>query len=171
MSMKKHTSNSAFTLIELLASIVVMSIISVTLLPVIGAASDGYASSRAVRSSTERAGFALDRITRIARQAPIGSGDVGVGITSASSNSIEYADGSGVQLVGSTLEMLVLGASPVPLCFDVDSFSIDYYADDGITSTSLTPTLTHRFVFTIVTQGVELSVLVHPRVWVGQEAP
>lgn len=161
---------SGFTLLEMLAAILVMSIISATLTPVISAAADSYAVARQARSSTERAGFALDRITRIVRQAPIGASDTGVGITAASTNSIEFSDGSGIQLIGTTLEMLVAGDNPVPLCSNVEAFSVQYLGDDGVANTFLTPSLTHRFVFTITTEGIEMCVLAHPRVWIGQEA-
>ena len=160
--------NHGFTLLELLASIIVMSIISVTLMPVIGAASESFAVARQVRSSTERAGFALDRVTRVIRQAPIGAGDVGVGVTSATSNSVIFADGTGFQLVGSTLEMLVVGDDPVPLCLDVDAFEVEYLGDDGVANTANAPATTHRFMVTIETDGIEMSTLVHPRVWIGQ---
>ncbi len=159
-----------FTLLELVAAIMVMSIIAATIMPVIQAALESYTVARQVRSSTERAGFALDRITRIVRQAPIGNNDTGIGITTATANSIEFSDGTGVQLVGTTLEMLVPGEQPVPLCFDVESLLVQYFADDGVTTTHLTPETSHRIVFTILTQGVEMSVLVHPRVWIGQGA-
>lgn len=171
MASYSNPSRRAFTLIELLAAITVMSIISVTLMPVISSATESYIVSRQIRSSTERAGFALDRITRIARQAPIGAGDSGVGIQTAGVDSVEFTDGTGVRLLGTTLEMLVPGRNPVPLCFDVSSFAIQYLADDGLTNTSLSPTLTHRLVFTIATENVELAVLVHPRVWIGQVGP
>lgn len=161
-------SNLGFTLLEMLAAIVVMSIISVTLMPVLGGASESYAVAREVRSSTERAAFALDRITRVVRKAPIGAADTGVGITSATVSSIEFSDGTGFQLVGTTLEMLVPSSTPVPLCFNVDSFVVQYTGDDGVSDALLTPTLTHRFTFTIETSNVQLAVVVHPRVWIGQ---
>ncbi len=169
MGIHQNQSRTGFTLLEMLAAILVMSIIAATLMPVIGAASDSYAVARQARSSTERAGFALDRITRIARQAPIGALDTGIGITTATTDSIEFSDGSGVQLLGTTLEMLVAGDDPVPLCSYVESFSVQYLGDDGVSNTILTPSLTRRFVFSITTQGIEMTVLAHPRVWIGQE--
>jgi len=165
---QSHPKSRGFTLLELLAAVVVMSIISVTLMPVIGGASESYVAARDVRQSTESVALALDRITRIVRKAPIGAGYTGVDVTSSSTSSVVFSDGSGVQLSGSTLEMPVPGASPAPLCFNVDSFTVDFIGEDGVTDTSLTPTQTHRFGFTIVSNGVEMSVIVHPRVWIGQ---
>lgn len=169
--MKTDTQiHHGFTLLELLASIIVMSIISVTLMPVIGAASESFAVARQVRSSTERAGFALDRVTRVIRQAPIGADNTGVGVSSATASSLTFSDGTGFQLIGSTLEMLVVGNDPVPLCLDVDEFQVLYIGDDGVTNTVNTPTITHRFMVRVETDGIELTTVVHPRVWIGQES-
>jgi len=158
-----------FTILELLAAIVVMSIISVTLMPVMSAASESYTVSRQARSSTERAGFAIDRILRIIREAPIGTDNSGVGITTSTSSSVEFTDGSGLQLTGTTLEMLVPGSSPVPLCFDMESFEIQYLAEDGITSSAIAPSTTHRFAIILTTDNVTMSAVAFPRVWIGQE--
>jgi len=168
---RNSTQHSGFTLIELLAAIVVMSVISATIMPVIASASDSYVVARQVRSTTEHAAFALDRVTRITRQAPIGANDSGVDVTSALSSAIEFGDGTGVQLLGTTLEMLVPGENAVPLCFDVESFTIEYLGDDGVTNTAQTPELTQRFAYSIVVDGVTLKVLALPRIWIGQEAP
>ncbi len=169
--MKTDTQiHHGFTLLELLASIIVMSIISVTLMPVIGAASESFAVARQVRSSTERAGFALDRVTRVIRQAPIGANNTGVGVSSATASSLTFSDGTGFQLIGTTLEMLVVGNDPVPLCLDVDEFQVVYIGDDGVSNTVNTPTTTHRFMVRVETDGIELTTVVHPRVWIGQES-
>ena len=171
MRRSKTINRVGFTLLELLAAVVVMSIISVTLMPVIASASDSYVVARQVRGSTERAAFALDRMTRVIRQAPIGEDETGVGILSSTASSVEFTDGSGFQLIGTTLELLVPGEDAVPLCVEVDSFEIRYIGDDGVTDVRLTPGLTHRFEIEIETQGVVMSVLAHPRVWIGQEDP
>ena len=165
---RSRMNQSGFTLLELLAAVVVMSVLSVTLMPIIGGASESYVSARDVRTSTESVGSALDRITRIVRKAPIGSGNTGVDVTSSSATTLAFSDGTGVQLVGTTLEMLVPGGTPVPLCFNVDSFVIDFIGEDGVTDTALTPNQTHRFGFTVLSANVEMSVIVHPRVWIGQ---
>ena len=157
-----------FTLLELLASVVVMSIISVVLMPVIASASDSYVVARQVRGATERAAFALDRVSRIVREAPIGDAESGVGITGATERSVVFSDGSGVQLVGTTLEMLVPGSNAVPLCLDVQSFTVNFIGADGMTDVRQNPTTTHRIGIVIETDGVTMSILAHPRVWIGQ---
>lgn len=161
---------NGFTLLELLAAVVVMAIISVVLTPVMLAASDSYIVARQVRSDTERLAFALDRITRIVRQAPIGESESGVGVASASATQLVFTDGTGIQLTGDTLELLDTSGAAVPLCRGVEALTIAYTGADGLTSTLATPQNTHRFSFTLASGGARLSVVVHPRIWIGQEA-
>ncbi len=159
----------AFTLLELVAAILVMSIISVTIFPVIHSASESFISARQARSSTEQAAFALDRIVRVIRQAPIGTDESGVGITASTSSSLTLSDGNGFQLTSSTLELLVPGSSPVPLCKDVDTLELTLLKDDGTQGALDSIQDAHRIHVRLVVESVELEVVVHPRVWIGQE--
>lgn len=164
-----YTSRAAFTLLELLAAVVVMSIIAAVIAPVVATASESYTVTREVRSSTERVAYALDRVTRMVRQAPIGEDDSGVGVATATSTTLIFTDGSGLALDGDTLEMVLPTGETAPLCTEVESFEIRYLDRDGTTDVMATPERTHRFSITIRSGGAELSVLVHPRVWIGQE--
>ena len=157
-----------FTLLELLAAILVMSVISAVVLPVISSASDAYTTTRDVRNNTERMGFALDRITRIIRQAPIGDGESGVGIQTATRESLVFSDGTGFDLNGTDLRMRVPNQTPAILCSDVHELSIQYLHTDGVTSTLGTPASTHRIVVTLTSGELQLSTVAHPRVWIGQ---
>ena len=168
MSQATPRIRRAFTLLEVVAAIVVMSVISAVLMPVITSAADSYTVARDVRARTERVGYALDRLTRVVRQAPIGSGNLGVGVVSASETSVEFSDGTGFQLNDNTIEMLVPGAAPQPLCRQVETLEILYLEDDGVTSSIASPTNTHRFVISITSGNLEMSVVIHPRVWIGQ---
>ena len=158
----------AFTLLELLAAVVVMSIISAVLVPVITAASDSYATTREVRSTTERVAFALDRITRVIREAPIGPSDTGIGVTSASASGIELSDGTGFTLVGSRIELLVPGQSNAPLATEIDAMTISYFGDDGIANTISNPSESRRIAVQIQSGDVIMSVVIFPRIWIGQ---
>jgi len=168
MRRSKYANLHAFTLLELMAAIVVMSIISVVLLPVLTSASESYTTTREVRARTEHMAFALDRIARMIRQAPIGADDSGVGIQTATANSVVFADGTGIELSSGQLELVVPGESNALLCDGVDSLSIQYFANDGITSTLATPTDTHRISVTLTSGQLTMSVVAHPRVWIGQ---
>lgn len=165
-----HTpTRHGFTLLELLAAILVMSIISAVVLPVIMSASESYTTTRDVRTRTERMGYALDRITRMIRQAPIGVGDTGVGIQSATSESLVFTDGTGFDLSGNVLRMRVPNENPATLCDDIDAIEVVYLDSDGVTSTLGTPADTHRVVVTLTSGNLQMSTVAHPRVWIGQE--
>lgn len=169
MRIPNRPTRPAFTLLELMAAVVVMSIIAAVLLPIVATSSEAYTQTRRVRSDTERVAFALDRITRIVRQAPIGESGSGVGVDSATATGLAFTDGTGFELNGTTLEMLVPTGGRSPLCTGVETMSIDYLADDPATDMIDTPTRTRRFVVTIRAGQVEMRVLIHPRVWIGQE--
>lgn len=169
--MSSHSNHlvRGFTLLELLAAVLVMSVISAVLLPVITSASESYTTTRDVRNRTEKVANALDRVSRMIREAPIGEGDVGIGISQATASAIEFSDGNGFQLESSRLMLLVPNVGSVLLCSNVDEVVVQYLAEDGITSTMTNPTSTHRFVVTITSGQLEMSTVVHPRVWIGQE--
>lgn len=164
------TPMRGFTLLEVLAAVLVMGVIGAVVLPVVTTASESYTVTREVRNSTERVAFALDRVSRIVRQAPIGADDTGLGVQSASASSLEFTDGTGFRVEAGDLVMLVPGEDAALLCPDVDSIEITYLAADGQTNTLVTPTETHRVVVSVVVDQLRMSVIAHPRVWIGQEA-
>lgn len=169
MILNMSSSRRAFTLLELLAAVLVMSVISAVLLPVISSASESYTTTRDVRTRTERVALALDRISRLIREAPVGDGDSGIGVTQATSSSLEFTDGNGFLLENGSLMLLVPDMYPVILCDDVDDVVVQYLGDDGVVNTIAAPGSTHRFVVTVTSDQLEMSVIVHPRVWIGQE--
>ncbi len=162
-------SKRGFTLLELLAAVLVMSIISVVLLPVISSASESYTTTRDIRTRTEHVANALDRISRMIREAPIGEGDSGIGVSQATSSTLEFSDGNGFYLENRRIMLLIPDMNPVPLCSDVDDVVVQYLGDDGVVNTIASPGSTHRFVVTVTSGQLEMSVIVHPRVWIGQE--
>ena len=168
MRQKQAQYQHGFTLLELLVSVVLMGVIGSVLLPVVSSASDSYTTTREVRNATERMAFALDRMSRMVRQAPIGADDEGVGIRMATASSIEFTDGSGFRLESNQILMLVPGGSPVLLCDDIDQLQITLIGADGVTSTVASPQNTHRVVVMAQTGSLRMSVVAHPRVWIGQ---
>ncbi len=168
MSMNKDTTRNAFTLLELLAAIVVMAVISVVVLPVLSSASESYSTTRDIRSRTEHLAFALDRVTRMIRQAPIGTGGTGVGIQSAGTTSLIFTDGTGFELNSGKLEMIVPGEPNALLCEQVDAMEVLYLQADGVSSALAAPQQAHRIVVTLTSGQLEMSVVAHPRVWIGQ---
>lgn len=169
MSMNHGTSRRAFTMLEMIAAVIVMSIIAAVITPVISSASEHYTTTRQIRTQTEQMAFAVDRMARMLRQAPIGSGGSGVGISSATASSITFSDGTGFLLDSGRIEMLVPGQSNALLCPDIDTMIIEYLASNGVTSTLATPELTHRVAVTLTSGDLRMSILIFPRVWIGQE--
>jgi prepilin-type N-terminal cleavage/methylation domain-containing protein len=168
MNRRVQRFRSGFTLLELMASVLIMGVISAVLLPVISASSDAYTVTREIRANTENMAFAIDRIARIIREAPIGTDSTGLGVQTATVSTITFTDGTGFELDTDGIMMLVPGESPTLLCPDVDSIQIQYFASDGVTSTLVTPTETHRIVVTITTGQLQMSIVAFPRVWFGQ---
>jgi len=161
--------SSGFTLLELTAAVMVMAVIAGIIAPVILSASESYATARDVRGSTERVAYAMDRVTRLIRQAPIAVNQSGVGVHSASASELIFTDGRGLRLDAGTLEMIDTTGGSFPLCRHVEAFSIEYFGADGVSDTQATPDRTSRLVVTLRSGGAELTVIVHPRIWIGQE--
>ncbi len=155
------------TLLELVASILIMSVISASVFPVIASAADAYASATRARKDTERIAFALERCIRLLREAegttPVG----GLDITTAQTDRIVFADGRGLSLSGTDLYYLESGQPDSPLCRDVTLFRIDYISDDGIKDAIGDPTTTQRFNITLTTGGMTLTGSAFARARIG----
>jgi type II secretory pathway pseudopilin PulG len=145
-----------FTLVEATAAIIIISSISACIVPVIFSAADAYANTAAVRRSSEKGAYAMERIIRMLRDAPAGGARGTLDITIAASNKIRFSDGHGAEVSGSTLNLRAADGTLSPLCDNITTFTIDFLANDGVTSTLATPTTTQRFNVTIVTDGFEL---------------
>jgi len=161
------TNERGLTILELMASITIMGVIAVAIMPVIASAADAYASATQTRQETERIAFALDRCVRVLREAtgtdPIGSLD----IAGAASDRIVFADGRGLALSGTDLVYLETGQADAPLCRDVTVFQIDYLASDGVTDTLGTPGDTQRFNITLTSSGMTLTGSAFARARIG----
>ncbi len=155
------------TLLELVASILIMSVISVAVLPVIASAADGYASATNTRHDTERIAFALERCIRLLREAsgtdPVG----GLDIAAATSDRIVFGDGRGLSLSGSDLLFLESGQPDSPLCRDVTLFRIDYIGGDGVSDTIAAPATTQRFNITLTSGDITLTGSAFARARIG----
>lgn len=152
----------AFTLVEVMVSVVVLGVIAAVTLPVVSGVTNSYAAAADVREKTERVAFAMDRCLRLLRECPAGADASAVSITSASPSAVVLGDGRGLQLSGTDL-LLLSGSSTSPLCRNVTAFVITYRGTDGTTSTQGTPGSTHCFDVSITADGVTLSGSAFPR--------
>lgn len=146
----------AFTLVELTVTVVVMGVIGAMLIPVIHGAADAYGSAVSTRQTGERVAYAMERMLRMFRDAPLGLSDGTVGVTMATESRVVYSDGRELHLDADGTLMIIEGGVAAPLCRGVEVFVIQYIASDGTTSTLSNPTLTQRFNVTLRAGGFEL---------------
>lgn len=165
-----HSSRRAMgmTLVEMMASIVVLSVVGATTLPLLFVAGDSLADATQTRRSAEHAAFAMDRTIRLLREAPEGATRGTLAISSASPSSVRFGDGRGIELTGSTLYLYDSAGTRAVLCEDVRTFTLGYLAKDGTTSTLATPATTQRFTISMNVGGMELGSAAFARVRIGQ---
>lgn len=154
----------AFTLVELVATMVVVSVLAAASAPLILRAADAYADASSQRESAERLGLAMDRAVRMLREAPgVPADPDAVDIAAAEAQRVELGDGASLELVGSTLRLTTSDGQTAPLARNVASFNLEYLGDDGETDTSDEPQSTRRINITIGVDGMELRASVFLR--------
>lgn len=157
MNSPSPISRAAFTLVEVLAVIVIVGAVASATAPIILALSDSYATARDQRIAADTAGAAMERIVRLVREAPetiAGSG--APDITAASATTIEFASGERVELTGTTLWLTVPGEAASPLASGVSVFNLSFLGHDGVTNTMASPQSTQRVDVRFVVNGLEL---------------
>lgn len=146
----------AFTLVELMGSLVIVGAVAGVCAPVIMAVSEAFTRASEQREALERASFAIERVVRALRDAP-GAPGGGAGIVAASGTGVTLLDGAVIELVGTTLRMSASGgAQPSPLCQDVSALSLVYLGADGATDTRTSPGATRRVEVTLTVNGAAL---------------
>lgn len=152
---------TGFSLLELVATMLVLSIVSVVLAPVITSATDSYATAREGRDISDETAFALATIVRVWREAP--SGDVErLAIIAADTRSVEFGDGTGLRLNAGTLERIEADGA-FPVVRRVDDLRFDYVGADGRTAADQ-PSQAHRIHITLTVRGFTMTAVAFPRV-------
>lgn len=163
-------SRRAFTLVELLGVIVIFATLAAVISPAILEAAGAHRRAAQQRDAAARAGYALERITRLLRETPPAvAGEPAPGISAAGAQSITLLGGAEVELMGSTLWLTPEGGAAAPLCAGVDAFALDYLGADGVTDTIAAAQATQRIGVRLVVDGFELRTLVFLRVAEGLE--
>ena len=152
------------TLLEMICAITVLSVIAVTVLPVINGAAENQYSAISMRRQAESAGFAMDRVVRVLRDVPLAAGAKKANITAGSATGITLSDGRAFSLSGTDLYYND-GTTNAVLCRNVTTFAITYLGDDGVTSTLSDLMNTHRFNVQIVVGDIDLRGSAYARVW------
>ena len=162
---RRHAARG-FTLLELMATMLVVSIIIVVVMPVITTAVSRYGEAAAVRRTTERVSYATDRVVRLLREIPIdanGRAD----IDSLTGTGVTLNDASGVRLSSGALLLAEPGGDENTLCDDITTFEIQGYAADGVTTTNDLSEIWSIRV-RIVSDEVELRTLAFLRGRIGE---
>jgi len=170
--MLQTPAQRVFTLVELIASMVVLGVVASVSAPLIANASDAFVTSSDHRDVAESLSHAMDRCVRLLRAAPAtapGSGQPDIAV--AASDNIELADGSELELVGTTLLLTPAGGAPATLCTGVTAFDLAYRSEDGTTNTLAAPENTQRIEIHIEAGGQSLRCVVFLRIATGSPAP
>lgn len=158
------TLRRGVTLVETIASIVVIGIVAAVITPVVASAGTHYAKTVAARRGVDRLAFALERCDQFLRQIPAGATSGTLAIASASSDSVRLLDGRGLELGGGqTLLLRATDGTTSPILTGVTTFEITCIGADGISLTNSTPTASHTFRVRIVAGGAELRTVVFAR--------
>lgn len=153
-----HPAARAFSMLEMVVSIMVLAIIAGVLLPVVGGATDAYASSAAIRDGSERAAFALERCGRLLRDWPAGDSNTSVAaVKFDGASTLVYPDGRGLTLSGTDLCLIDADGSQSVLCRNVKSFTLTLLQYDGLTSAASDTTRTQRVNVSLVTTDLQLT--------------
>jgi prepilin-type N-terminal cleavage/methylation domain-containing protein len=169
---------AAFTLVEMIAAIVVMSVVAAVVLPTVSAASDQMAAANAERLAAEEAAFAADRVARELREIPLNTATAALALTDAQADRIVWSNPRGVPagefVSGIDLDtgaiVLLDGAGNARVLIDeVTAFEIRYVDESGVqvTDAATRAQRTHHFEVRLVARGVEYRVTAFPRVLVG----
>ncbi|MCH7545815.1 MAG: type II secretion system protein [Planctomycetes bacterium] len=139
--MKRAPSNSGsrrgFTLIEAIATIVLLSILGTFGSLVILNSTEGYIDASTVSQLHAELSISLDRIVRELRKIELDSGAAGVApdIDSVTTTSIAWRDSDGdaysLSLSGANLLLAVNGGASNILLSDVTGFSLDTYDESN----------------------------------------
>lgn len=159
-------ARTAFTLVEAVATIVVLSVIAAVTLPVISASTDSYTSASNASRVVDEVSYAIDRVVRLLRETPLGELPETLDIASHSSSSIRFGDGRGVELVNNSLRLILVDGTTAPICGDVQEFEIRYFSSDG-TDASADPTQTQRFELRLRAGGLEVRSVAFARARFG----
>lgn len=133
MSLRRPSRYRAFTLVELLATIVVLGVIATATSSILLAATDGYLSATVRAEAHTEVSVGLDRIVRELRSIPFDgdAGGVAPDIDTVTTSSIAWDDDSSLALDGTDLEITIDGGSAAVLVADVSAFTVTCYDESN----------------------------------------
>ena len=151
----------AFTLIELIATMLVLGIAAASITPLLMNLTDTARASRERYAVIDGLHHALDRAARVLRETPPGAGG-GVDLARAEPNAFALPDGRSIELLDDTLWLDPGDGSTWPLARGIETFLVRYIQSDGVTETT-DPATMQRVALLIERDGLPLTTVVHFR--------
>ncbi len=171
LNRERHRRGNGFTLIEMIAAMVVLSIIAAASSGIILGAADGYVTATSQRQSVDRGVLALERIALMLRDASESGTTPGApGLADVGGTWLERDDGTRVELLGTTLMMTDPVFGQGVLCTDVTTFRLTYLDAGGVeldVGDAQTLERARRVVIALETGGMEAQIVVAPRSGMG----
>ena len=128
-----HLRRSGFTLVEAIATIVVLAVLGSLASTILIEASDGYFAGQVHAQLHTEASIAMDRIVRECRNIELdeSADDIAPDIDSVTDTSMTWTADNSLTLDGSNLLLTVGGGAPHVLLSDVSAFEIQTYDESN----------------------------------------
>lgn len=128
----RKTSRRGFTLVEAVATITILAVVSMAASRIIFAAADVYAGEATRAELTLDLSAAMERMTTELRAIPSRDASPGTPwIDSATASGVTFGDGSMLALVSDRLELTIEGGPARVLLEDVTAFELAYFDEAG----------------------------------------
>lgn len=125
MAARKRTSRTGFTLVEAIATMTILAVVSLGASRIIFAAVDAYAADATRAELTLDLSAAMERIAAELRSIPSRSGRPGTPwIDEVSTSAIVFGGSMAIELDGTELTLTAAGSDARPLIGDVSSFTL-----------------------------------------------
>lgn len=133
MTRRRPSRPRAFTLVELVATMVVLGAIGSIAATLMFGSLDGYLDATARAQLHAEASIGLDRIVRELRAVPLddAASDIAPDIDSIADTAIAWKGDSSLGLSGSSLLLVLDGGASAVLLGDVDDFTISAWDESG----------------------------------------
>jgi prepilin-type N-terminal cleavage/methylation domain-containing protein len=132
MSTARRTTRRGFTLVEAVATITILAVVSMTASRIIFAAADAYAGEATRAELTLDLSAAMERIAGELRAIPSRDASPGTPwIDVATASGVTFGNGSRLALVSDRLELTIEGGPARALLEDVAAFELTYFDEAG----------------------------------------
>lgn len=153
---RRSNPRRAYTLVECVCAITVISVTAAVVLPVVCGATTSYVNAAAARDVSEDAAYAMDRCLAMLRDTPPSATIGRLAVSSASAAGVTFSDGRSLSFTGGVLTLTDAEGASAPLLRGVEAFTLELWAQDGTTSTLADPETTWIYGVTIRKSGFEL---------------